>query len=306
MGSSNAFRMGGRGSILAAVVALAVAACARVATAGCGCDKPPPARATIRPFVAHENQSVQLFDPALVAGQKYEVLFRGADGSFDWSRGRAELVRDLADGVERTQLRVVIGPVSLGPCSVTVFRDDTEILALADDQLTITGRPIALHDMRENVTRTGYRAGVSRDGTVFIPLDVSSVSDATSFTGQAIGFPLLFGAESVMIYNEQGFLMQLLDPSKVGLFSIDVGGPSDSTALDYWRHEFRTYKREHRQVDGLQTNGSTPDWHADGSYHVDHDHLVIAVRGTFADGRFPEPGATPPFTLTLRSASAER
>ena len=306
MRSGTAFRTRGWRSVLTTVAAVGVLALARPADAGCGCDKPPPPRAAIRPFVAHENQTVDLFDPVLVAGEKYDVLFRGADGSFDWSLGRAEMARDFADGAERPQLRVTLGRVSLGPCAVSVFHGDTEILALPDDQFTVAGRPVALHDMQETITRAAYRAAVARDGTVFIPLDVSGVTDATSFVGQAIGFPLLFGAESIMIYNEQGFLMQLLDPTKAGLFSIEVGAASDSTVLDYWRHEFRTYKQQHRQVDGLRTTGSVPDWHADGSYHVDHDHLVIAVRGTFADGSFPAAGATPPFTLSLRSVPAER
>jgi hypothetical protein len=131
--------------------------------------------------------------------------------------------------------------------------------------------------------------------------------------------------------------MQLLDPSTPGLFRIvpagqavgpqasppagealppafvgmlgapAAGAPSQaaktSDVLRYWRHEFRTYKEKHRRLDGFQPDDDT-DWHADGSRHTDHDTIVVAVRGTLANGATPTPGATPPFRLVISSSGA--
>jgi len=66
------------------------------------------------------------------------------------------------------------------------------------------------------------------------------------------------------MYNQQGFLMQLLDPTSPGLFRITRGGDATSDALTYWRHEFRTYKQDHRRNDVHRTDDDA-DWHADGT-----------------------------------------
>ena len=70
---------------------------------------------------------------------------------------------------------------------------------------------------------------------------MSSVSDGTIFSGMANGFPLSFEARSVAMYNQQGFLMQLLDPTSPGLFRITSGYtraaifcPGRARALDRW------------------------------------------------------------------------
>jgi len=47
-----------------------------------------------------------------------------------------------------------------------------------------------------------------------------------------------------------------------------------------------------------------PNWHADGTRHVNHDLIVVAIRGKLADGTTPVPGATPPFELVVTSTPA--
>ena len=273
----------------------------RPVAAGCGCAKPPPPLAVLRPFAGYTDQAITLFDARLVPGQRYWVQFTSADGSTDWSRGRAAVKRDLADGQPRTQLRVRVGAVSLGPCALTVWNDSTPLYGLSDDQFTVTAPPIALRDVAQSVVVPAYRAATGRDGTLYIALDVSAVDDATTFTARGVGLPLAFQAANVAIYNTQGFLMQLLDPSKVGLFQIAPGDAVRSSTLTYWRHEFRTYKQAHRQLHAWST-ADDPDWHADGTYHVDHDHLLVAIRGTMPSGALLAPGATAPFALVVSSA----
>jgi len=275
------------------------------ADAGCGCDKPPPPRAPIRPFVGYFNQTVTLFNAALNGGGKYDVLFENRiDGTSGHSRGKAVMKRDLADRTMRPHLRVHVPDVGLGPCQITVSSNGKTVFVLSDDNFTVTSPPVQLHDFRENGGRTAYRAGVDRAGNVYIAVDVAEVTGATKFYGTAIGLPVAYQPQDVVIYNEQGFLMQLLDPSIPGLFEIYPGDWIVSSTLGYWRHEFRTYKAAHREQDAYQVSDD-PDWHDNGTYHVDHDRLVIAVHGTLPDGRQPAPGATAPFRLFVSSVPQE-
>src|SRR5579885_615006 len=183
------------------VLGLVAAAAPQAADAGCGCSKPPPPYAAVRPFVGYPDATITLFDAR-------------ADGSSDWSHGRAEVRRDLADGQERTQLRVAVGTVALGPCAIGVYDDTgTLVYQLADDAFTVTAPPIALHDYAETVVREGYQAGVGADGTLYVPVDVSTATAATTYVAAANGFPLAFTPREIAMYNMQGFLMQLLDPT---------------------------------------------------------------------------------------------
>ena len=287
---------------IAMVLALSVLA-PRSADAGCGCDKPPPPRAAIRPFVGYVDQQVTLFDGRLQPGHRYDVLFESSeDGTSDWSRGRATMRRDLADGERRVQLRVSVAAVSLGPCRVSVWQDGEMVFALTDYAFTVAAAPIALHDFAEGVTRDGYQTGIGRDGTMYVPVDVTRVDAATTFVGEMSGLPLRFGAGDVAMYNDQGFLMQLLQSGNDQLFRIAGGDLTRSDRLSYWRHEFATYKQDHRRRDTRAMDED--DWHVDGTYHVDHDHIVVAIRGTMPDGAVPTPGATPAFRLSISSTAA--
>jgi len=276
------------------------------ATAGCGCDKPPPPLAAIRPFVGWKNEIITLFDARLVVGQKYWVVFKSMDGRSDVSKGKAVSRRDFADKTFKPQVRVRVGDVSLGPCTISVWNSQptstgAPLYTLADTQFTVTTQPMSLDDSDATVSQDGYQAGVGRDGSIYIPVDVSAVNNATSFTGAGLGFPLMFGSYNVAMYNDQGFLMQLLDPTIPGLFQINQGDASTSTVLSYWRHEFATYKKSHRYQDNWLADDDDPNWHSDGTYHVNHDTIVVAIRGTMPDGSLPQPGATAPFQLAVMS-----
>ncbi len=43
------------------------------------------------------------------------------------------------------------------------------------------------------------------------------------------------------------------------------------------------------------------DWHLDGTPHIDHNHLIVAIAGVYADGSLPQPGATKAFDLHLNA-----
>lgn len=286
--------------VLAATLTAAVVPSAQ---GSCGCDKPPPPRASVRPFVGSSDDTINLFDDRLVPGSRYTVLFQGRDGSQDWSRGKAAVKRDFADGQQRVQLRVGVGNVSFGPATISVYDDDDKLVySLSDDQFTVIAPPIVLHDFTETLTRDNYQTGIGADGTMYVAVDTTNVTDATTYSGVAVGFPLRFDSRNVAFFNDQGFLMGFLDPKVPGLFSITAGDPEESAALRYWRHEFRTYKEEHRKRDERRT--ADGEWHADGTPHVDNYHMIVAISGTLADGRSPTPGPTPPFQLVVTSEPA--
>jgi hypothetical protein len=269
------------------------------AHAGCGCDKPAPPRAALRPFVASAAQTVTLFDGALETGATYDVAFESRSGDVHWVRGTATREQDIADGELRDHLRVKVPALPLGPCAIAVWRDGTRRFEIAADEFTVAAKPIALREVAETVDRE-YRAAVGADGTVYIPVDVSAVSDATRFSGTALGMPLQYEASNVAMYNDQGYLMQLLDAASPTLFDLKSGDLDRSTSLSYWRHEFATYKAVEAGTAHAR-HDAAGEWHADGSRHVDHDHIVVALRGTFTDGTTPTPGATPPFRLVIAS-----
>lgn len=287
-----------RTTILAFMAAIAAAASPRAADAGCGCAKPPPPRAAVRPYVGYTDQRITLFDDRLVAGATYYVQFVARDWSTDWSVGVAAIKRDLADGAPRLQVSVRVPVVSLGPAQILVYAPDRLLYTLADDQFTVAAKPVDLHDFIETVTRDSYQAGVGADGTVYIPVNVEGVTGATFFRGVGYGVAKKFTASEVVMLNEQGFTMSLVDPASSGLFNIAPGATRDTDLLDYWRHEFGTYKRDHRQNLAHLADG---DWHQDGSYHVDHNRIVVAIRGTLRDGQPLPAGATPPFRLQIFS-----
>lgn len=290
------------GSVMAALMSWCGSA-----EAGCGCDKPPPPRAAIRPFVAFAQQPVVLFDDALEDGRVYQVVFEPlVGGTPKRERGRVRLRRDLADGVIRPHLRVSVPELALGPCRVSVWRDGLRLVDVPAEAFTVTAPPLPLGDVPAARRRQSYRAGIGMDGTIYIPVDVRRVTNATRFWAQGFGLPLDFEAANVAMYNDQGFLMQLLDPTVPGLSQV-VPAPGDgaSAALGYWRHEFRTYKELHRREDAFALDDDE-SWHATGTRHVNHDLIVVAVRGRLTSGGTLAPGASPPFTLAIVSEPEER
>src|SRR5439155_210897 len=141
----------------------------------------------------------------------------------------------------------------LGPSRISVYRRHSRVYALDDDQFTVTSEPIVLHDFEETITRDDYQTGVGADGTVYLAFDLKAMTEATTYSGMALGYPFRFEGRNVAIFNAQGFLGEVLDPDSRGLFRIKPGGPWTSSALDYWRHEFRTYKEDHRKRDARLT-----------------------------------------------------
>jgi hypothetical protein len=80
------------------------------------------------------------------------------------------------------------------------------------------------------------------------------------------------------------------------------GGSSDSDALHYSRHEFATFFLQHAERAPHASDPLDSDWHTDGTRHIDHQHLILAITGLVHDAP-PAPGATPPFDLRVTASS---
>jgi len=286
----------------ALVIASSLGAVPR-AEAGCGCTKPPPPIASVRPAVVYPGAEVALFDDSLVEGEIYRVRFTSsADGESAEIFAPALLRRDQADGEYKMQLAVPLPRLSLGPASidVTPYDDSQPLLSLGDEAFTVAPMPIAVPKGLGTYTFENYRAAVSRDGVVYVSLDFGSVQDARVFEAQGYGYPLRFTEDDLAFYNRQGFLMQLLDGKIPGLSSIAAPAQSqDSDLLRYSRHEFNTYFLQHDERKQHALDPSDPNWHLDGTPHIDHNHQVLEMMGVMDDGSLPEPGATPPFTFEV-------
>jgi hypothetical protein len=153
-----------------------------------------------------------------------------------------------------------------------------------------------------------FRAAIGRDGTAYVALDLSALRQPMVFQAQAKGYPMRFGGEDVVFYNAQGFLMQrLVDVGSAepvpGMFVHPCADPaSDSDILSYSRHEFSTYFLQHEEREHHAVSDD-PNWHRDGSPHIDHDHLILAIEATLPEGGAPRAGASPPFVLEITTHS---
>lgn len=281
----------------------------RDARAGCGCEKPPPPPAGIRPNATWVGAEVRIFSEVLSAGAPYNVRFTSGvhAGTTATIATTAVQARDLADGQFKAQIVVDLPPMPLGPVAVEVMKPSSgEVLvAISDSSLTSIPAPIEVPNEHGTYTVPGYRAAVSRDGVTYLSFDLMGVTMPLVTRAQALGYPMRFSGDDVVFYNAQGFTMQLLDGSIPGLFAIDAGDGVDSDLLQYSRHEFNTHFLRHEERESHAVDATDPNWHVDGSAHVGHDKLVLAMTATLPGG-VPPAGATPAFPLVIEALSLFR
>jgi len=299
-------------ALLGALLSLSAAA-PEPARGGCGCDKPPPPPAQVRPGIAYAGTPVTLFSPAFVVGDAYTVTFTsGTTGQTMSVSGTIVSRRDVADGQYKPQLVVPLPSMPLGPASISATRGNRNKpdVAIDDSAFTVVPAPVALPSQYGAWHYPNFQAAVGRDGVVYIALDATAIHLPMVFEARAAGYPLRFGAEDVVFRNIQGFLMQLLmggapDTTQPvpGMFVFPAANPAtDSDALHYSRHEFTTYFLQHMERQPHAVDPSDGNWHLDGTRHVDHNHLILALMGS-VNGTPPAPGATRPFDLVVDTYS---
>lgn len=272
--------------------------------AGCGCDKPPPLPASVRPTATYQGMPVTLFSSSLQAGVTYNVTFTSVNGQNVTVSSQAVNRRDLADSNYKLQLAINLPALPLGPASISVLQvgQTGALLAIADTSFTVVPKPVAVPNQPGSYSYQNFQAAVGRDGRVYISLDLTGMSDPRTFQATAKGWPLRFTNDDAVFYNVQGFLMQMVNAPIPGLATINPGNSSNSDTLQYQRHEFNTYVLQHDEHQPHATDPTDGNWHLDGTRHVDHDHLILAIAGK-VNGATPAPGATSAFTLEFKSYS---
>jgi hypothetical protein len=293
----------------AALTALLLLGGSTTAHAGCGCDKPPPPPSQLLPHVAFAGTPVRFLNPAFVVGRSYDVTFTsGTSAASATVQGQVVARRDLADTVVKPQLVVPLPTLPLGPAGISIADSATGVVVaqIDDAQFTVAPTPISLPAAYGTGTYPGFQAAVGRDGVAYIGLDLTGMEMPMVFEAQAKGYPLRFGGDDVVFYNVQGFLMQRIEVNTQpvpGMFAFPApAGSLDSDILHYSRHEFVTYFLQHAEHLPHSVDPTDPNWHLDGSRHVDHDHLILAIMG-LVNGATPKPGATQPFDLALTTSS---
>jgi hypothetical protein len=291
-------------TLTALLVSLALLGGSRSAHAGCGCDKPPPAPAAVRPNATYSGMPVTLFHSSLQTGQNYDVTFTAMNGQNATASTQAVSRRDLADGVYKPQLVLNTPVLPLGPVGISVklAGQSGALFTVADDLFTVVPQPISVPAQVGEFHYQNFQFAVSRAGVAYLSFNLNAVTLPMMFQAQAVGYPLRFSSTDIVFYNTQGFLMQLLSQNMPGLGSTSAGSSTDSDVLHYSRHEFNTFYLQHAEHLPHATDPTDGNWHLNGSRHIDHNTLVLAIAGT-VNGGAPAPGATSAFELVFKTFS---
>lgn len=293
----------------ALVAALALLALASVppavpsATAGCGCDHPPPSWALVMPAFASPGREIT------IEGDGFEFVL---DAEYEVDFGNGRLATTVADST--VMLRAVVpDQVEPGPVALRVRGDDLDHQYDASLFTALPPAP-ALPEGDGIWLLRQIDVAVSTDGTLMIPFDVSQISAPTQFAFVLTGMRLEFGQDDIVFFNQDGvdltlFTLDVEDPTERTWGSYygwnvqrDTGIRGDvfrerirralqrlqfSDMLTYWRHEFQTYKDAHMPGGSHEVDPS--GFHRNlGTLHVDHDNLILMIAGKERDFFAPD------------------
>ena len=270
------------------------------AHAGCGCDHPLPDWTVVMPPFGSAGKRIAVFaeGESFTPGASYLVNFSGRTRS---------VTATLTD-----RLEVAVPPsVPPGPVALRVTGQGYDV-TYPNSAFTALSHPRKIKEREGIFHARHYQAAVGSDGTLYLPLNLKDVLDATQFMLALYNLPLDFAEEDVIIYNADGV--------DLTLFTLDVGNavekqwgsyygwnveddtgiradfyraktrkPVDlgnvSDLFTYWRHEFHSYSAAHASGGAYAVD--VDGYHSDGTRHIDHSNLVIAINGRVRNPQAP-------------------
>jgi hypothetical protein len=266
----------------------------RNALAGCGCNKPPPKPAAVIPNVAFSGMSVTLYDKKFHAGQEWNVTFISGTTK-KTVVGKVVRKRDITDTTGKTrtpQLIAVVPKLPPGPTSVEVrHARSRSVLFIPADSFVVMGMPVVVSQQSAELELPTFTTAVGQDNTLYVAVGgLNHVCAAMQFTSQLDGYPIRFGDGDVLVFNWQGYFIDSLTPASKNHFQIQPGDPNSSDQLIYSRHSFELYCAQHRPGGSKQIDPRDPNWHLDGTPHVDYAIVIFAINGHFDTGASMQPG----------------
>jgi hypothetical protein len=264
------------------------------ALAGCGCDKPPPPPAAVIPQVAFGGMPISIFHTSFKLGQKWQVVFR--NGSQDSLPQKIKVLRkrDISDPTGQTKtLRLTLAlPLTLpkGPTSIIVSRR-AESFTIPAETFTVIGTPIVASEQNIEFIVHNYTTGVGSDGVFYLSLGgLQNVCQPMKFHALTMSVPLRYSYGDVVVINSQGFLIESLGPATSNHFFTDPKHAPQSDRMTYWRHSFMQYCIDHRPGGPKALDRRDPNWHKDGTPHVDYTTLIFAFAGHYDNQSVPAAG----------------
>ena len=265
--------------------------------AGCGCDHPTPCPAPVMPPFASPGDTVKLSgDDFSTEDSGNKVSFgSGFSKSVTYKKAKntEQLVTDTPDDWSSSY--------TIGPMPIKVENNGSVVAEYSSDDFTYLNDPLVLDEGQGHYLFYDYTLAVDSFGVLYIPLDLTNISEATNFMVYIDDLPLEYTADNVLIYNKDGFNLNLftLDVEGIekqwgewyGVQGMENQNPNGSNAMTYWRHEFHTYKAAHAPGGEYYAPTENEDGylvHNDGTIHVDHDRLVVAVNGKLRDPNNPD------------------
>jgi len=277
-----------------AIIALLLATLSpKLALAGCGCNKPPPAPAAVIPNVAAPGMPITFYDRRFVKNQVWQVTFTSGTASASTT---AVVVRKrditVPSGKKITaQLIVTVPKLAPGPTSIKISRGKHVEMMIQAKDFVVMGGLIGVSQQNNELELERYTSAVGEDNTLYMGVGgLNTVCDAMKFQSVLGGYALRFGDNDVIIFNGQGYLIDKLDPSSHNHFFINPSTSSSSDQLVYERHSFQQYCIDHAPGGSKQVDPKDPNWHLDGTPHVDYSIVIFAIAGHLANGATLQPG----------------
>lgn len=274
------------------------------ALASCGCDKPPPQPADIIPHFGWSGSKAKVYGDDLKEFQNWDVTIIAGGTEYTTTAPTVKGVDITDPSAARTEIWLNLTLPSLptsaaGPAQIVVERRGRRI-DIAKNQFTITNTPVALTATPGTVNHP-ITVGVGINRQTFVSFSgLENVCDAIEYDGKFTDLALRIPESQVVIWNTQGFLLDMLTPSTAN-FVRTTGLCCDSDSLHYERHDFSDYCEQHDKGESLEVVEPGSDWHADSSPHIDYRVVVVEVGGRVS-GAYQSPGAKN-VTLNMRTTA---